>query len=104
MRDLLGAVAGFHLGEVRRSLVALGAYLFQAVLEIDLFERGKLLALGDRRTFIDGELSDASGDLEAEVDLPHLDVALENKRTLGGRATHPPPSARHSRRDPARAL
>ena len=91
LRDLLGAVSVAELLVVRGHLVPLRARLGQRVGEVDLFERGQRLARAHHIAFVHIKLFDAACDLEAEIDLPHLDVALEHQRAARGLLQEEPP-------------
>ena len=81
LRDLLRPIACLELGEIGGGLIGLRAQLAQRVLEIDLVERGEFLALLHARALVDVERREAAGDLEADIDLPHLDIALQDERS-----------------------
>ena len=51
----------------------------QIVLEILLVERGDYLARLDRVSFVDGQRGDPAIDLEGQIHLPHVDVALHHQ-------------------------
>ena len=76
LRNLLRAISILHLAEVGFEQVALRPELSDGVLEIHFFQTGERLALGNAAPFVDMQSFYASGDLEAEIDLSNLDIAL----------------------------
>ncbi len=68
--------------EVRGGVVTAGACELQLIGEVAFVERGDDLTGCDGVALVDGEGFDAAVDLECEIDLADVDIALELEARL----------------------
>ena len=91
--DLFGPRAMFEPGQRGRRVFTLGLGHLHVVLKVALVERGNHRAGVDVIPFVDGQRFDAAGDLERQVDLANVDVAIQHEsrfRQFLGLHTLPP--------------
>jgi hypothetical protein len=69
----------FELGQGGGGVVTASAYQLHVVQEVPFVEGRQDLTGGDCVSLVDGQIGDSSVDLERQVDLADVDVALQDE-------------------------